>query len=104
MFMVADANDDGFAYAGYKCMRKNMQGEKYERSNKRTFIWNGFIWVRMFNFCYKYADNFLKLTKLSKPPEYIFENLKISWQNSAAAALKSTAETDIDIVDYRKMA
>ena len=104
MFMVADANDDGFAYAGYKCMRKNMQGEKYERSNKRTFIWNGFIQGRKSNFCYKYADKFLKLTKLSKLPEHIFENLKISWQNSAAAALKSTAETDIDIVDYRKMA
>ena len=104
MFMVADANDDKLVYAGYKCMRMNMQGEKHERSNKRTFIWNGFIQGRKSNFCYKYADKFLKLTKLSKLPEHIFENLKISWQNSAAAALKSTAETDIDIVDYRKMA
>ena len=73
-------------------------------SIKWTFIWNGFIQGRKSNFCYKYADKFLELTKLSKLPEHIFENLKISWQNSAAAALKSTAETDIDIVDYRKMA
>ena len=51
-------------------------------------------------FCYIQAADFWQLTKLSKLPEHIFENLKISWQNSAAAALKSTAETDIDIVEF----